>query len=58
MDSLTLTEFHTDVMKLVAKYVIETENVIIAFEQTCKVLSDNQSSTFSSSKSKKDISSH
>lgn len=58
MKDLTITEFHTDVMKVVAKYIIDTKDVTISFEQICTILIENQSSIFSSSKSKKDISSH
>lgn len=49
MENITTTEFHTDVMKLVAKYILDTKDVTLSFEQICKILSENQSSIFKSS---------
>ena len=58
MENITTTEFHMDVMELVAKYILDTKDVTISFEKICEILNENQSSILSSSKSNKDISSH
>lgn len=54
MEDLTITEFHKDVMNLVAKYIHDTENVTISFEQICKILTETQLSILTNSKSKND----
>lgn len=49
MNEVILEELHKDVMNLVAKYIMETKDVTITFEQICKLIADNQSSIFKSS---------
>lgn len=57
-DDLTTLHFHTDIMNLVVKYIMQTEDIPKCYSKMVKLLESYDSSCFKSSKSQKTISSH